>query len=178
MASVQSDDASAWVEELLRESAAGPPARSSADFAERCQDAALAALTARKLRPVVARVGFIAIPFAAYLAHLCRLGGVALDRLAEQAAAPDAGRLAAWIGLPADQFAVLFRLGLLGEAGQPVKALAKARGDMRAEDALAWAEGEVGEMMNGLTPHDRGMCERSTREALQAYRHYAAGLSS
>lgn len=173
MSTRQLDDAGAWVEALLDEYAASPSARPSPGFSERCRSAALAAAEARELGPAVERVGFLPLPFAEYLAHLCRSAGVAFTRLAEQTSPHEAARLAAWIGLPLRQLLVHLQLEWLAESGQPLAPLARGRFDGGPEAHLALVENDARDMMADLEPAQREQWENCAREVSRVYGRHA-----
>src|ERR1035438_4513779 len=61
-----------WLMEVM-ESAKGSPG-----FRERCENAALLALDIAKMRDERERIGFVALPFQAYLEGLGKIAGVSL----------------------------------------------------------------------------------------------------
>ncbi len=120
-----------WMTEVM------DSAKVSPDFRERCERAALLALDIARLRDERERVGFVALPFRAYLEGLGKIAGVSLaplltwfgiEDLSATATPGSLARLARELGLSAREAVVLLRVTTSERlGGAPILLLAARR---------------------------------------------------
>ncbi|MGA2148654.1 MAG: hypothetical protein ABSH49_27235 [Bryobacteraceae bacterium] len=127
-------------------------AGTSAEFEERCRQAALRGWRTRRLRAEKERMGFRRVSFVEYLKTLAMGSGIDADQVLRgfgisDLATPKEGRLAGWlarrIGIPRSEFLEQVRIGLSKRFGDPMPVLDRETNSKNRADAALLSEASI-----------------------------------